>query len=193
MIGNSPQRCRETKFLAHATQKQSVPNLVGIHDPTAPADDLARDLSRMMKAVDLPAFHFARRTELDPPIACGNILTGVENNMSQPARDEKRGLWLMLDGELLGAGELSEELEKRGVSVAGKDDAGLALAAYVAFGSSFVDRLNGQWNLVLHHRETKETWLITDRIGSRLLYFAEDGRRFVFANEMKGVIAGRAV
>lgn len=170
-----------------------MPNLVGIHDPTAPADDLARDLSRMMKAIDLPAFRFTRRSELDPPIAVGNILTGVEHNTSQPARDEARGLWLMLDGELLGARELARDLQKMGIAVDPLDDPAVALAAYVAYGPSFYERLNGQWNLVLHHRETKETWVVTDRLGSRLLYCAEDGRRLVFASEAKGVVAGRSV
>jgi hypothetical protein len=170
-----------------------VPNLVGIHDPTAPADDLARDLMKMMAAVDYAAFPFTKRTQVDPPLACGNVLTGVENNLSQPVIDDRRGLWLMLDGELLGTRELAREIERAGVSVEGKDDAGLALAAFVAFGPQFYERLNGQWNLVLHDRERRETQLITDRIGSRILYYAEDGRRMIFASEAKGVVAGRSV
>lgn len=170
-----------------------MPNLVGIHDPTAPAEELARDLSKMMAAVDYAAFSFAKRSQVDPPLACGNVLTGVEHNLSQPVIDDRRGLWLMLDGELLGTRELAREIERAGVSVEGKDDAGLALAGYVAFGAKFFERMNGQWNIVLHDREKRETSIITDRIGSRLLYYADDGRRFVFSSEAKGVVAGRTV
>ena len=44
---------------------------------------------------------------------------------------------------------------------------------------------------VLHDRGEEETMIISDRLGSRLLFYAEDGARLTFASEAKGVIAGR--
>src|SRR5437868_3782904 len=101
-----------------------MPNLAGIHDPAMSADDLTKDLGRMMTAVDLPAFHFAKRTAYAPGIACGNVLTGVENNLRQPAKDEARGLWLMLDGEILNSRELAVRMGRDDLT----DDAEIALA-----------------------------------------------------------------
>ncbi|MCK6550018.1 asparagine synthase-related protein [Myxococcota bacterium] len=168
-----------------------MPNLVGLHDPSASRDALARDLARMMRAVDLPSFELVRVHTIDPPIACGNLLTGVEDNLAQPARDPVRGVWLMLDGELVNAPELRLELEALGDPRPMRDDAEVALALYLARGERFFERLNGQWNLVLHDAAARRTLLVSDRLGSRLLYYAEDGPRFTFASEAKGVVAGR--
>lgn len=170
-----------------------MPNLVGLHDPTASREELERTLGRMMDAVDLPAFRFQRRSIVDGPMACGNVLPGMEDNASQPVFDRERGLWLMLDGELLGVRELVARLRRAGVDAEGKDDAKLALAAYVAFGQGFLEHLNGNWNLVLRDAAEDSTLVITDRLGSRLLFCAEDGPRFVFSTELKGVVAGRKV
>ncbi|MEQ9496045.1 MAG: asparagine synthase-related protein [Deltaproteobacteria bacterium] len=163
-----------------------MPNLVGLYDPTATAEALDTTLERMMTAVDYPAFGFERRMAKAEGMACGNVLPGIEDNLAQPARHGD--VWLMLDGELLGLEPLKRALRERGLDPKG-DDAQLALLAYRAFGLDFVDHLNGCWNIVVHDGDV--TYVITDRHGSRLLFFANDGARYVFANELKGVVVGR--
>lgn len=146
-----------------------------------------------MDAVDLPAYSFTRRTASGQGVAAGNILTGVEDNLDQPARSSARHTWLMLDGELWNVAELTRELHKAGVRMEGKGDASLALAMFELKGLDFLDSLNGNWNLLLHDEANGTTYLASDKIGSRLLFFAKDGSRFTFASEVKGVIAGREV
>lgn len=140
----------------------------------------------MMDALDLPAFGFARKTAAGAGIACGNVLPGMTDDLAQPAVHGDS--WLMLDGELL-------DIDGAEAALGSDDppggDAALALALYRAHGLAFVDHLNGTWNLVLHDRGV--TYLITDRIGSRLLFIASDGDQVVFSSEAKGVIAGRTV
>lgn len=168
-----------------------MPNLVAIVDPKASADALSADLTRMMDAVDLPAFSFRRPSVVQDGVAAGNVLPGMNANRAQPVRAGAR--WLMLDGEILNAEDLKADLRRAGHEVDTEDDAELAMAAYHAFGPRFFERLNGTWNLVFHDGETGHTYVVTDRLGSRLLFFAHDGDRFCCANEMKGVVAGRAV
>ena len=168
-----------------------MPNLVAIVDPTASPEALRGALDRMMDAVDLPAFHFQRRDAVDAGAAAGNVLPGMNANLAQPARSGRR--WLMLDGELLGVQALKDDLRRAGREVSTEDDAELAMAAFEVFGAGFFERLNGTWNMVFHDGDTGATYVVTDRLGSRLLFFAHDGPRFVCANEMKGVIAGREV
>ena len=168
-----------------------VPNLVGLIDPGASEEALDADLERMVRIVDDPDFGYAVRRAKGAGIRCANLLSGVEDNLRQPARDPATGAWLMLDGELLGADALKEELEAAGTRVVGFDDAELAMAAFVAFGDRFFERLDGQWNLVLHIPSKRTTRIISDRIGSRLLYFSNRGGRWIFASEMKAMIVGR--
>jgi asparagine synthase (glutamine-hydrolysing) len=180
-------------FTSGASRHPAMPNLVGICDPTADAVSLGRDLERMLRRVDLPAFGFERRTATGRGLAFGNLLPGIEDNLSQPCRDEDAGTWLLLDGELMGVESLRHDLRARGVDPSGLDDAGLAFAAWRCFGESFVDRLNGTWNLVIGFEREGRALIATDRLGSRILFHAHDGQRLVLANEMKAVIAGRTV
>lgn len=168
-----------------------MPNLVAIVDPKAGPEDLRADLVRMMNAVDLPAFSFKRPHVVQPGVAVGNVLPGMNANAAQPARSGNR--WLMLDGEILGVRELKTDLRRAGRLVDTDDDAELAMLAYETFGIDFFERLNGTWNIIFHDGETGHTYVVTDRVGSRLLYFAHDGDRFSCANEMKGIIAGRKI
>ncbi len=168
-----------------------MPNLVGIFDPDATRGELEGELSRMLDAVDYPSFRFSRPHVVGEGVAAGNVLPGIEDDEAQPAWDPEHRIWLLLDGEILDRASLERDLARAGVAAAGKDDAQLALAAYLTFGDRFHQRINGAWNLVLHDGHLDATFVITDRIGSRLLFCAHDGRRFVFANELKGVIAGR--
>lgn len=167
-----------------------MPNLVGLHDPRASRGDLEQTIARMMDAVDLPSFHLQRRAAIAPSFACGNVLTGVEDNLDQPARGEGE-TWLMIDGELWNTAELQRELERAGHKIRGTGDAYLALAMYERRGLDFVHALNGQWNIALYDSGLSQVILASDRLGSRLLFYAADGPRFVFASEVKGVIAGR--
>ena len=164
-----------------------MPNLVGIIEPGAAS--LKPDLERMMDVVDIPSFPYVRREAFAPGVAVGNVLTHIEDNLSQPVSGPDA--WLMLDGEIMGAAELRRDLEAEGVDATQVDDAGLAMAAYTVWGESFLERLNGQWNIVIHHGDT--TIIASDRIGSRILYYAHDAGRFVFGSEMKAVVAGRKV
>lgn len=170
-----------------------VPNLVGIFDPSISEDARSRILNRMMVAVDYPEFEFVRCRHFAADLAVGNVLPNMERNTAQPAVDSARGLSVMIDGEILNGPELKDELRLAGVPEAPDDDAELALSCWRAFGPNFYEELNGCFNLVCHDRAEARTTVITDRIGSRLLMSAHDGKRFVFSNELKGVVAGRAV
>ncbi|MCA9548556.1 MAG: hypothetical protein KC933_00890 [Myxococcales bacterium] len=168
-----------------------MPNLVAIVDRTASKEALGADLDRMMDAVDLPAFHFPRRAAIEDGVAAGNVLPGMNANLAQPARSGRR--WLMLDGEILGVQALKDDLRRAGREVDTDDDAELAMTAFEVFGPDFYQRMNGTWNMVFHDGDSGATYVVTDRLGSRLLFFAHDAGRLVCANEMKGVIAGRKV
>ncbi len=167
-----------------------MPNLVGVVDATVSPETLATARDRMLETVDLPGLPLFRRTVEAPGVAAGNLLTGVEPNLSQPARDSS-GVWLMLDGEAWNSPELARTLRLDQGTRIPADDAETALAAYLKYGMRFGYELSGQWNALIHDPRERTTYLVTDRHGSRLLYAALDGARTVFASEAKAVVAGR--
>src|SRR5262245_37112800 len=104
----------------------------------------------MIDAVDYPSLRFTVRRAIANDVAAANVLPGIEDNRAQPISDPSGRIWLLLDGELLDRASLVRDLAKQGVDATHQDDAELALAAYLAFGERFYERLNGCWNLVLH-------------------------------------------
>jgi asparagine synthetase B (glutamine-hydrolysing) len=181
-----------------------MPNLVGIWDRRADPESLAATVTRMVKTVDIPAYPYVKQYGRGQGLAVANLLTRVEDNLNQPAVDASTGVWLMLDGEFRNARPLELELAARGRAGAGAgtgtgagavrkaDLPRLALEAYLTLGPGFVDKLNGAWNIVVHDPRSEETLICTDRLGSRILFYSEDGGRVTFATEAKAVIAGRA-
>jgi len=51
-------------------------------------------------------------------------------------------------------------------------------------------RLNGQFNAVLYRSIEKQVVVVTDRFGSRPLYYWSEGNRHIIASEIKAVLAG---
>ncbi|MEE2902421.1 MAG: asparagine synthase-related protein, partial [Myxococcota bacterium] len=168
-----------------------MPNLVGVYDSKADETSLRSVLRRMITIVDIPEYSYLKKKAQGRHLHCGNVLTGIEDNESQPVYDLSKNVWLMLDGEILGREPLEQELQSFGVDAANLDDAELALCAYLHLGENFLKNLNGRWNIVIHHVAEDLTIIASDRYGSRLLYWAKDGDRFVFGSELKAVITAR--
>src|SRR5262249_14547224 len=55
--------------------------------------------------------------------------------------------------------------------------------------ASFVQRLNGQFNLVIYRGATRSLLIATDRYGYRPLFWTQCGSRVLFATEMKAILA----
>lgn len=99
------------------------------------------------------------------------------------------GLVLVFDGRL----DDQEELLR---SLAGDHDVGrdapdpeLVLAAYEAFGERFLERLAGDFALGLFDPRRRRLLLARDAIGIRPLYYYRGPDCFVFASEVKALLA----
>jgi len=165
-----------------------MPSLAGIYDLQKDSIETEATLAKMARVLDIPSIGYTVCTAVGRRAGCTNLLRPTANPR-QPARDEEDGLWLMLDGELYNADELRASLRERGVACDTGDDAGLCLALYRTEGEGFVRRLNGQFNLAIYSEPKRVLVIANDRYAYRPLFIAESGPRFLFANEMKAIIA----
>ena len=167
-----------------------MPNLAGVYayDERAAAE-LPQLLARMAQVVDIPSVGYSSHTAIGGRAGCVNLLRAIGPRSRQPARDPAEGLWLMLDGELYNAPELKQQLQRRGIDSANLDDADLCLALYRLEGETFVEHLNGQFNVAVYRDADQSLLLANDRFGYRPLFTAEAGSRFLFASEMKAILA----
>ena len=100
------------------------------------------------------------------------------------------GRWAMVyNGEIYNFRAIRKELEALGHRFAGTGDSEVILAAFAQWGPDAVGRFIGMFAIALWHRPSRCLHLLRDRLGVKPLYYAFDGRRLVFASELKAIRA----
>lgn len=105
--------------------------------------------------------------------------------MSAPAR-----YTITFNGEIYNYLELRTELTAAGAVFHTESDTEVILAAYARWGKDCVTRFNGMWAFCIYDREHQELFLSRDRLGVKPLYYYQNGRAFLFASDLKALIAG---
>src|SRR5690348_7823818 len=106
----------------------------------------------------------------------------------QPMSSPDGQVWLVCNGEIYNFRELRRELEARGHHFSSHSDSEVALYAYLEYGDSFVERLNGMFGFAIWDGRRKRLLLGRDRLGIKPLYIAQDARRIAFASEAKALL-----
>src|SRR5690606_24123517 len=84
--------------------------------------------------------------------------------------------------------ELRAALEKAGHVFRTHSDTETIVHAYEQYGDDFVNHLNGQFAIALWDRKRRRLLLVRDRVGIRPLFVHHDGRRLLFASEIKSIL-----
>lgn len=105
----------------------------------------------------------------------------------QPMHSPDGRISVVYNGEIYHFQELKKELSD--YPFRSSCDTEVILAAYLKWGISCLDRLNGMFALALYDRETGDLFLARDRIGKKPLYYWKDGENLVFASELKPILA----
>lgn len=111
----------------------------------------------------------------------------------QPMKDPDTGSWLVFNGEIFNFQELRRELHARGHQFRSNGDTEVLLAGYREFGESFLQRLRGMFAFALWDPERQSLLLVRDRLGVKPLYYAALPGRFVFASELRALLASGLV
>lgn len=98
-------------------------------------------------------------------------------------------LWITFNGEIFNYIELREELTKKGHKFVTRSDTEVILHLYQEEGESCVQRLNGQWAFAIWDAARKKLFLSRDRMGVRPLFYTQTSGSFLFASEIKALLA----
>lgn len=104
-----------------------------------------------------------------------------------------RNVWLTFNGEIYNHLELRDELEKRGHVYASRTDSETIIHLYEERGVDFVDEIEGDFAIALWDEMNECLSLYRDRLGVKPLYFYNKDGRFIFASEIKAILAHPAV
>lgn len=107
----------------------------------------------------------------------------------QPMSIAKGTLWITFNGEIFNYIELREDLIKKGHRFTSSSDTEVLLHLYQEEGERCVDRLNGQWAFAIWDLAKRKLFLSRDRFGVRPLYYTQTADSFLFASEIKALLA----
>jgi len=108
---------------------------------------------------------------------------------AQPMSSVDGRFWITFNGEIFNYLELREELVKLGHSFATRSDTEVILNAYSEYGEDCVNHFNGQWAFAIWDTKERKLFLSRDRAGVRPLFYTQTKDSFLFASEIKALMA----
>ena len=135
-------------------------------------------------------------THIRGPIAFAHrrlAIIDLSDEGLQPMTNEDGTLWLVFNGEIYNFVELRQELIKKGHIFHSKSDTEVILHAYEEWGHNCLTRFNGMWAFALWDDPRQELFCARDRFGIKPFYYALTGDSFLFASEIKALLAHPAV
>lgn len=114
-------------------------------------------------------------------------------NGKQPAFNENQDIAVVFNGEIFNHLELRKSLEVRGHVISNNSDTAILPHLYEEYGLAMFENLNGQFAIAIYDKKLNKLILARDRLGVVPLFYFFQNREFVFASEVKAILAsGRA-
>ncbi|QYY42544.1 asparagine synthase (glutamine-hydrolyzing) [Aneurinibacillus thermoaerophilus] len=100
---------------------------------------------------------------------------------------------IVFNGEIYNYVELRTYLVRSGVSFKTESDTEVLLHLFAQKGKDCLSLLNGMFAFAIWDKEKRELFIARDRMGIKPLYYYADHERFIFASEIKAIIADRTI
>jgi asparagine synthase (glutamine-hydrolysing) len=110
-------------------------------------------------------------------------------NGHQPMSSKDGKSWLIFNGEIYNYKEIRGQLEQSGHIFSSRTDTEVLLTAYMEWGMEGLRKLNGMFALAIYDQREPALYLARDRIGIKPLYYTRQKDRFIFASDIKTIIA----
>lgn len=166
--------------------------IVGILDlASSPEQGLIERMNRIMhhRGPDGEGYY------LDGPIALGHRRLSIIDlaGGKQPLSNEDGTIWVTFNGEIYNFQGLRDELIEKGHRFSTRSDTETIVHAYEEYGESCVERFRGMFSFAVWDGRIKRLFIARDRLGKKPLYYHTDGKRFIFASEIKAIVQDEKV
>lgn len=106
---------------------------------------------------------------------------------SQPMTDSRGDLHIVFNGEIYNYRQLRRDLEKNGHRFQSTGDTETLLALYRERGPDMLSALRGMYAFTIFDETSRSLFLARDPFGIKPLYYADDGRCFRWASQVKAL------
>lgn len=107
----------------------------------------------------------------------------------QPLSNEDNTVWVTFNGEIYDFKDMRSELEASGHQFQTKSDTEVIVHAYEEYGEGCFQHFNGMFAIGIWDESRNRLILARDRLGKKPLYYSLIEGTFIFASELKGVLA----
>jgi asparagine synthase (glutamine-hydrolysing) len=149
---------------------------------------------RALKAMNLQIVH--RGPDDEGFFIAGNVGLAMRRlsiidlqSGKQPVTNESRTIWLIYNGEIYNHGELRIQLEASGHRFQSKSDTETIVHLYEEYGEECVTHLRGMFAFALWDTVQQKLFIARDRLGIKPLYYIRSKDYFLFASEIKALLA----
>lgn len=132
----------------------------------------------------------AEGTYVNSDVALGHrrlSIIDLSRAANQPMHSPQQEVTVVFNGELYNFQSLKAELSDYPFLT--NSDTEVVVAAYLKWGIDAVKRFDGMFAIAIWDNRAKELFLIRDRLGVKPLYVAQVGTSFVFASEVRALLA----
>lgn len=130
----------------------------------------------------------------DEMIALGHrrlSIIDLSPDANQPFWDASGRYAIIFNGEVYNFKDIRRELVNYPFRT--KCDTEVILAAYIEWGEACLSRFFGMFAFAVWDNQEKTLFLVRDRLGIKPLYFFQDGSKFLFASEIRAILASGLV
>lgn len=112
----------------------------------------------------------------------------LSNEANQPMHSHCERYVMVFNGEIYNYIEIKKELQSH-FNFKTHSDTEVLLAAYIHFGKSFLEKLNGMFSIAIWDKKEQKLFVARDRFGVKPFYFFKNNQHFIFASEIKTIFA----
>lgn len=118
----------------------------------------------------------------------------LNENAGQPMSDINGQVWISFNGEIYNHHLLRAELEKECFFKTDHSDTEVLIHGYIKWGiNGLLERIEGDFAFALWDDKGEELFIVRDRAGVKPVYFFSDDNQFIFASEIKAILADLSV
>jgi asparagine synthase (glutamine-hydrolysing) len=164
--------------------------IVGIVSLSKSLDERKNTLHKMLKA-QAHRGPDAQQDWHDDACSFGHnrlSIIDLSNDANQPMHSHCGRYVVVFNGEIYNYIEIKKELESH-FSFKTQSDTEVLLCAYIHWGKSFIEKLNGMFSITIWDKKEQSLFIIRDRFGVKPFYYYQDDNQLIFASEIKTIWA----